>query len=231
MSLLIYFDIILPGCCRQDVIYGLNSSVSRRVESRGKVTAALSGRTWWISAHWSWRCANMPRDILSSQPLQRCDCFAGCLAHKMRHEFNFVEQVGFFLRLTCEFVKYISRLCKSCSNGSQEGPTALVRNITLEPMPEFAWSLVSTPALLNQAHTDIVLSYTDVVSYVSVNGGDRGKFGWGVGSVWSYKTNKCSRALQVTCMYATKNVHQKTNLGFLSQVFEQITLSAGSIDS
>lgn len=115
---------------------------------------------------------------------------------------------------------YISRLCKSCSNGSQEGPTALVRNITLEPMPEFAWSLVSTPALLNQAHTNIVLSYTDVVSYVSVNGGDRGKFGWGVGSVWSYKTNKCSRALQVTCMYATKNVHQKTNLGFLSQVFE-----------
>lgn len=140
-------------------MYGLNSSVSRRVESRGKVTAAaLSGRTWWISTHWSWRCACMPKDILSSQPLQRChrDCFAGCLPHKMRHRFNFVERckqvyASFSRGWHVNLWNYISQLCKSCSNGQQEGPAALVRNITLEPMPEFAWSLVSTSALLNQA--------------------------------------------------------------------------------
>lgn len=80
---------------RQDVMYGLNSSASRRVESRGKVTAALRGRTWWISPHWSWRCACMPEDIWSSQPEQRCERdrrFIGCLEQKMTHQFNHVER-------------------------------------------------------------------------------------------------------------------------------------------
>lgn len=52
---------------------------------------------------------------------------------------------------------------KSCPYGGQEGHAALVRNITLEPEPEFAWSLVSTAASL----TVISPWYSDLVLDVS----------------------------------------------------------------
>lgn len=62
---------------------------------------------------------------------------------------------------------------KSCPYGGQEGHAALVRNITLEPVPEFAWSLVSTAALL----TVISPCHADLALDVSVRGADRESWG------------------------------------------------------
>lgn len=103
-----------------------------------------------------------------------------------------------------------------------------MRNITLEPVPEFCLkprfyrSFTESGTYWHSAFNMM----TDVVSYVSVNGGDgRVKLG-----------DLTRQTLQVAYMYACiyvwykKEDHQKTNLGFLSQVCEQITLSAGTID-
>lgn len=62
---------------------------------------------------------------------------------------------------------------KSCPYGGQEGHAALVRNITLEPVPEFAWSLVSTAALL----AVISPCYADLALDVSLRGCDRERCG------------------------------------------------------
>lgn len=62
---------------------------------------------------------------------------------------------------------------KSCPYGGQEGHAALVRNITLEPVPEFAWSLVFTAASL----TVIRPCYADLALDVSHRGADGGRWG------------------------------------------------------
>lgn len=77
---------------RQYVICGLNSSVCRRVESRGKVTAALSGRTWWIATDGVMVLKvriHAKRYFVITAFLQRWDCFSGSLAHKMKHRIYF----------------------------------------------------------------------------------------------------------------------------------------------
>lgn len=53
--------------------------------------------------------------------------------------------------------------------------TLPTRNITVEPVPEFACCLVSTSALLYLSLGVIRGCNVHMVSYVSVHGGDKGK--------------------------------------------------------
>lgn len=116
-------------------MYELNSSVCRRVESRGKVTAALSGRTWWIATDGEIILKVRGRAkryfVITAFYLfflQWCDCLASCLAHKVREQFIFIGRckqvcVSLFHGPCVNLWDYDSNHVgrKSCPNGWPEG--------------------------------------------------------------------------------------------------------------
>lgn len=175
------------------------------------------GRTWWISTHWSWRCACMPKDILSSQPLQRCDCdcFAGCLPHKTRQQFNFIERCKqvceLHLWLTCEFVKlYLPTVWKllKWAAGRSRRPRAQHHsgtNARICMKPGFYISFTESGTLRHY--------YTDMVSYVSVSGGDGERLSWlprQINVVGHHKSSVCWSKEHISNMPQKMSIRKET---------------------